>query len=187
MSNQIKSSDESWLSTLFFSITVSFLLLTSISFSEEENKNSPLSISSTSKEVEKEHIYEGNTLLASSSPIYKKPQTVAVKEESVEKKWVEITGYSSTECQTNSEPFITASGERVRDGIVAANFLEFGTEIRVPDIYGDKTFIVKDRMNRRYSPPYEDVWHDGYVDVWFETRAEARELGRKTTHIEIIK
>lgn len=89
-----------------------------------------------------------------------------------------ITGYSSTVDQTNSEPFITASGAWVRDGIVAANFLPFGTKIRIPEYFGDKVFIVKDRMNRRYT---------NRVDVWFYTRQEAINFGLKNTYIEIIQ
>ena len=89
-----------------------------------------------------------------------------------------ITGYSSTVDQTNSEPFITASGAWVRDGIVAANFLPFGTKIRIPEAFGDKVFVVKDRMNRR---------HTNRVDVWFPSRQEAINFGIKYTYIEILE
>ncbi len=89
-----------------------------------------------------------------------------------------ITGYSSTVDQTNSEPFITASGYRVRDGIVAANFLPFGAKIRIPEAFGDKVFVVKDRMNRRFN---------NRVDVWFSTRQEALNFGVKYTYIEVIE
>lgn len=89
-----------------------------------------------------------------------------------------ITGYSSTVDQTNSDPLITASGEWVRDGIVAANFLSFGTEIRIPEIFGDKIFIVKDRMNSRYT---------NRVDIWFPSRQQALNLGIKNTYIEVLE
>src|SRR3989344_1966573 len=65
---------------------------------------------------------------------------------------VAASAYSSTPDQTDDSPFITAWNTRVRDGIIAANFLPFGTKIKIPDAYGDKIFIVEDRMNRRY-------WH----------------------------
>jgi 3D (Asp-Asp-Asp) domain-containing protein len=89
-----------------------------------------------------------------------------------------ITGYSSTVDQTNSDPFITASGHWVRDGIVAANFLPFGTQIRIPEAFGDKIFVVKDRMNRR---------HNNRVDVWFQTRQQALNFGIKYTYIEVVE
>ncbi len=89
-----------------------------------------------------------------------------------------ITGYSSTVDQTNSDPFITASGAWVRDGIVAANFLPFGTKIRIPHLFQDKVFIVKDRMNKR---------HNNRVDIWFSTRQQAINFGIKYSYIEVVQ
>ena len=96
----------------------------------------------------------------------------------VETRNVSLTGYSSTTDQTNSEPFITASGEWVRDGIVATNSLPFGTKIRVPQLFGDKIFTVQDRMNSRYTDR---------VDIWFPSRQQARNFGLKYATIEILE
>jgi 3D (Asp-Asp-Asp) domain-containing protein len=90
---------------------------------------------------------------------------------------VTATAYSSTLDQTDDTPFVTARNTRVRDGIAAANFLPFGTEFRIPDLYGDKIFIVEDRMNKRY-------WHR--VDIWFPERQMAKEFGIKQIRIEIV-
>ncbi len=90
---------------------------------------------------------------------------------------VRATAYSSTADQTDSTPFVTASGTYVRDGIIATNFLPFGTQIRMPDLYGDKIFVVEDRMNKRY-------WHN--IDIWFPERQLAREFGVKTITIEVV-
>lgn len=90
---------------------------------------------------------------------------------------VAASAYSSTPDQTDSSPFITAWNTRVRDGIVAANFLPFGTKIKIPEIYGDKIFVVEDRMNRRY-------WHK--IDVWFPDRQSALEFGSKVVKIQIV-
>lgn len=87
------------------------------------------------------------------------------------------TAYSSTPDQTDSTPFITASGTNVRDGVIAANFLPMGTQIKIPDLYGDKVFTVEDRMNRRYT--YR-------VDIWFPERDLAKIFGVKKIKIEII-
>lgn len=89
---------------------------------------------------------------------------------------VPVTAYSSTPDQTDSTPFITANGQHVRDGIVAANFLPFGTTIKMPDIYGDKAFTVEDRMNSRYY--YK-------IDIWMPTREAAKKFGVKYVKIEI--
>ena len=66
------------------------------------------------------------------------------------KKWVLVTAYSSTVDQCDSTPFITASGIHVHNGTVAANFLRFGTKIKFPVLFGDKIFIVEDRMKNNH-------------------------------------
>lgn len=81
---------------------------------------------------------------------------------------VDITAYSSTEDQTDSTPFIAASGKHVYDGMIAANFLPFGTQVKIPELFGDKIFIVQDRMNRRFT---------NRVDIWFPNRQEAIKFG----------
>lgn len=86
-----------------------------------------------------------------------------------------VTAYSSTPDQTDSTPFITASGTFVRDGILAANFLPFETRVRFPKAFGEKVFIVEDRMKKN------DV-----VDIWFPTREEARAFGVQHLKMEIL-
>jgi len=88
-----------------------------------------------------------------------------------------VTAYSSTESQTDDTPFITASGTLVRDGIVAANFLPIGTRIKMPELYGEKIFIVEDRMHHRKT--YQ-------VDIWFATYWEAINFGAKTAVVEVL-
>lgn len=84
-----------------------------------------------------------------------------------------ITGYSSTEDQTDSTPFITASNTYVRDGVVAANFLPIGTKIQIPKLFGNKVFTVEDRMHQRFNDR---------IDIWFPERELARQFGlRKAT------
>jgi len=95
-----------------------------------------------------------------------------------EKKWVIITAYSSTRDQCDEDPWTTASGSPVREGIVAANFLPFETEIKIPAIYGQRVFVVKDRMHPRNS------YH---IDIWFPTRWQALNFGVRTTYIEVLE
>ncbi len=90
---------------------------------------------------------------------------------------VRASAYSSTIDQTDDSPFVTAAGTYVRDGIIAANFLPFGTQIRIPEVYGDKVFVVEDRMNKRY-------WYN--IDIWFSERQLAREFGVKNVTIEVV-
>ena len=95
----------------------------------------------------------------------------------IDSRLVLVTAYSSTPDQTDSTPFITASGSHVRDGIVACNFLSFGSKVRFPDIYGDKIFVVEDRMALRNSHK---------IDIWFNTRWDARQFGVKTLKVEVL-
>lgn len=90
---------------------------------------------------------------------------------------ITATAYSSEVGQTDSTPFITASGTTVRRGVVAANFLPIGTKVRFPDLYGDEIFVVEDRMNRRFNQR---------VDIWMEETADAKNFGVQWTTIEIF-
>lgn len=90
---------------------------------------------------------------------------------------VVITAYSSTPDQTDDTPFITASNTWVRDGVVAANFLPFNTRIVIPEIFGDKVFVVEDRMHRRFG---------NRVDIWFPSRALAKRFGIKKAEIIVL-
>ncbi len=89
-----------------------------------------------------------------------------------------ITAYTSTPGQTDDSPFIAANGKHVHDGMIAANGLPFNTIVKIPELYGDKEFIVEDRMNKRYA--------FGHFDVWLDTsRKEALKFGRKHLKVEI--
>jgi 3D (Asp-Asp-Asp) domain-containing protein len=101
------------------------------------------------------------------------------EQKNVKKIKVFLTAYSSTPDQTDSDPFVTASGKYVEDGIVANNMLPFGTKIRIPELYGDKIFEVQDRMHRRKS--------DYQFDIWFPERQLAVNFGVKTAEIEILE
>ena len=71
---------------------------------------------------------------------------------------VVMTAYTSTPDQTDDSPFIAASGKHVYDGMLAANWLPFGTKIKIPELYGDKIFTIDDRMNKRYGYGRMDIW-----------------------------
>lgn len=90
---------------------------------------------------------------------------------------VTLTAYSSTHDQTDEDPFTTASGKQVVDGIVAANFLKFGTKIQIPELFGDKVFVVEDRMARR---------HNYRIDIWFPNRSQAKQFGIQEAEVIIL-
>jgi len=88
-----------------------------------------------------------------------------------------VTAYTSTIDQCDSTPFTTANGTTVHDGIVAANWLKFGTRVRIPSMFGDKVFIVADRMNPRF---------DDRMDIWMSSMSNARVFGLRRLTIEVL-
>jgi len=92
------------------------------------------------------------------------------------------TAYSSTKDQTDSTPCITANGYNVCksgiENVVAANFLKFGTKIRIPELYGDQIFTVQDRMHPRFN---------NRVDFWKASRESAKKFGVKYIKIQVLK
>lgn len=92
---------------------------------------------------------------------------------------VDMTAYNSEVGQCDADPFTAADGTTTYDGMVATNFLPFGTKVRIPELFGDKVFTVHDRMNRRY-------WHR--VDVWMKEKPAAKKFGlHKNVKIEILE
>ena len=85
-----------------------------------------------------------------------------------------IYAYSSEVEQTDSDPFTMASGNRVYDGAIANNCLEFGTKVI---IYGLE-YTVEDRMNKRYGSC--DIF-----DIWMPTKEQAIEWGKVGTKVKI--
>ena len=94
---------------------------------------------------------------------------------------VTSTAYSSTVDQCDSTPCIAADGFNVcangQENVVAANFLKFGTKIKIPELYGDKVFTVHDRMHPRFN---------NRVDLWKLSRERAIQYGKRTIKIEIL-
>ena len=89
---------------------------------------------------------------------------------------VVLSAYSSTSDQTDSTPFIMASGKHVYDGAIASNFLPLGVLVRIPELFGGKIFVVEDRMHKRFSDR---------VDIWMPTRQEAINFGLRSATTEV--
>lgn len=93
-----------------------------------------------------------------------------------------ITAYNSEVSQTDDDPCTTANGYNLcknnKEDSIAANFLKFGTKVRIPELFGDKVFVVRDRMNAR---------HATRVDVWMKNHGDAMKFGIKTAKIEVLE
>lgn len=94
-----------------------------------------------------------------------------------------LTAYNSDTGQTDDSPCITASGFNVckhsQEDIVAINGYKMGTRVRFPDLFGDRVFVVRDRMNARYG--------SSRADIWMLSKADAKNFGVKVTRMEVLE
>jgi len=103
----------------------------------------------------------------------------------IKPKWSQhfvITAYNSEAGQTDASPCITANNFNVcKHGVedtIAANFLPFGVKVKIPELFGDRVFVVRDRMNKRFS---------NRVDVWMLEKPAAVNFGVKIAKIQILE
>ncbi|MBI4132821.1 MAG: 3D domain-containing protein [Candidatus Sungbacteria bacterium] len=89
-----------------------------------------------------------------------------------------VTAYSSSVDETDSTPHVTASGTKTRDGVVASNAFPIGTQVKIPDLFGDKILVVEDRMHWRFTDR---------IDVWMPSKWQALHFGKKQAQVEIIE
>lgn len=89
---------------------------------------------------------------------------------------VVATAYNSLKSQTDSSPWVTASGTRCRWGVVACNFLPIGTKLKIEG-FGKKIFVVEDRMAKRFKHR---------LDVWFPKYKDAVKFGKKKVKYVVV-
>lgn len=98
-----------------------------------------------------------------------------------------ISAYTSSPDETDDSPCISADNSNIctiKDNVVAVNGLPFGTKIKIPELFGDKTFVVHDRMNRRYSCKLPGPCQ---MDIYFKTggKTAAFKFGIRSSAIHI--
>jgi 3D (Asp-Asp-Asp) domain-containing protein len=127
------------------------------------------------------HIESSNSqiILKDSLLLAQYPLSLKIAEDENSKEIIKVlvTAYSSSPEETDETPLITASGSYVRPGVVAANFLPFGTKVRLPEIFGDQIFVVEDRLHQNYNDR---------IDIWFPTKEEALRFGYQISEMEIL-
>lgn len=103
---------------------------------------------------------------------------------------VRATAYNSIPNQTDSTPFITATGTRTRPGVVALSRdllrqFPYGSKIMIEDLSGrysaqlkGRVFIVEDTMAARKT---------NSLDIWMTTRSEAMRFGARQVRITAVR
>ncbi len=95
--------------------------------------------------------------------------------------YYEVTAYTSDVNQCDGDPCHTAMGFNLCtygiEDTIAANFLPFGAKVRLPDLFGDRVFTVRDRMNSRFNDR---------IDVWLKNNEQAKHFGVKIAKVEIL-
>jgi len=109
-------------------------------------------------------------------PANKKLEKVAYKLNVV------LTAYNSEVGQCDSTPCITANGFNLckngKEDSIAMNGIRLGTRVRIPALYGDRVFVVRDRMNARYNI--------SRADIWMLNKTDAIKFGAKRALIEVL-
>jgi 3D (Asp-Asp-Asp) domain-containing protein len=85
-----------------------------------------------------------------------------------------VTAYSSSPDETWGDPFITASGRRVFDGLVACpRKLPFGTRVQI----GHRQYDCYDRLHPKY---------DDRFDIWMPSKHAALEFGARKLQVVVV-
>ncbi len=110
---------------------------------------------------------------------------------------LKATAYTSSVRETDSTPFITATGARTRIGIVAVSrdmlkVLPYGSKVTLEDLgtpngsgkgrfnylFKDRVFIVEDTMHPRKRER---------IDVWLPDRSTAIRFGVRNVRVTVIQ
>ncbi len=113
---------------------------------------------------------------------------------------LKATGYNSLANQTDSTPFITATGARTEFGVIAvsrdllSSDIPYGSLVRIKDLGNyyngrgagkfqnlldkQELFIVEDTMHKRKKQQ---------IDVWFPKKSEALNWGIRQVELEVVR
>ncbi len=112
-----------------------------------------------------------------SSPVNSTAAIAPEKASEPVKMTVIATAYTPRPEETDSTPYITAAGTKTREGVIAANWLPFGTKVKIDG----KVYTVEDRMNSRYTAAFP-----ARIDIVFNSLEKARKFGKQKIEIEIL-
>lgn len=105
-------------------------------------------------------------------PIVEEKAAIVVPQEECTYHEVWVTAYTATEEECGKADGITASGEVAQRGMIAADWLPFGTEVEI----NGETYVVKDRFgDGKY----------GKIDIYVDSIEEAEQIGRYKTIVKV--
>ena len=111
------------------------------------------------------------------SPLSPAATVAAIKAAEPKKVTVIATAYTPRPEETDSTPWLTAAGTKTREGIIAANWLPFGTKVKIDG----EVYTVEDRMHRRFTKA-----SPARIDIVFLSLDKARKFGKQKMEIEIL-
>lgn len=100
------------------------------------------------------------------------------------------TAYNSTPGQTDSTPFITATGTRTRPGVVALSrdllrIFPYGSKIMIEDLSGRYNHLLKGRVF--YVEDTMAARKTNSIDIWMSTRSQAIQFGARQVRITAVR
>ena len=127
---------------------------------------------------------------ATAQPARARAETLAVSPIRGRTAIARATAYNSLAGQTDSTPFITATGTRTRPGVVALSrdmlrMFPYGSRIMIEDLSGrnnnllsGRVFVVEDTMAARKT---------GSLDIWMASRSDALRFGARQIRITAVR
>ena len=111
------------------------------------------------------------------SPAISTTATAPEKAAEPVKMTVIATAYTPRPEETDETPYLTPAGTKTREGVIAANWLPFGTKVKIDG----KIYTVEDRMNSRYTASFP-----ARIDIVFNSLEKAKKFGKQKIEIEIM-
>lgn len=108
---------------------------------------------------------------------------VNLKQPKTEKFVAELTAYTSRHSETDSDPFISADGNHVYDGLVACSReYPFGTKV----VINGRTYRCGDRMAQKNDHARNLSLTKPRFDIWMDNLSDAKQFGRRELAVTVI-
>jgi len=113
---------------------------------------------------------------------------------------LKATGYNSLESQTDSTPFVTATGAKTKFGVIAvsrdllSDDIPYGSLVKIKDLgnyyNGRGAGRFQDILDKQGYFIVEDTMHERkrqQIDVWFPKKSDAIRWGIRQVELEVVR